>query len=136
MTILPFQLLALDEDAVELADENDDVRGLVVLDANGHRIGEVDDMLVDEAHRRARMLVVASGGVLGLGGHLHLIPVEAVARVSDHVRLQLPRTWCRRPSETDARADPVDYAAVYRRYGCTPFWDQHDTGSSLHEGGW
>lgn len=60
---------------------------MVVLDANGHRVGEVHDILLDEEQRRARLLVVASGGVLGLGVHHHLVPVEAVARVSDeHVR--------------------------------------------------
>ena len=59
MTTLPFRLLPLEEGQVGLAAATDDVRGLVVLDANGHRVGEVEDLIVDEAERRARLLVRA-----------------------------------------------------------------------------
>ena len=136
MTTLPIQLLSLNEGAIDLADDTDDIRGLVVLDANGHRIGEVDDMLIDEAQQRARMLVVASGGVLGLGAQRHLVPVEAVARVSDHVRLQHSADTVPKTHDIDARVDPGDYAAVYSHYGYTPFWDPNHTGSYLHEPRW
>lgn len=129
MTTPPIRLLSLDAGAIALADDIGDVRGLVVLDANGHRIGEVDDMLVDEAQQRVRMLVVASGGVLGLGAHRHLVPVEAIARVSDHVRLQLSADMVPKTHSVDDLTDPADYAAVYSQYGCTPFWDANQTGS-------
>lgn len=136
MTTLPIQLLSLNEGAIDLADDTDDIRGLVVLDANGHRIGEVDDMLIDEAQQRARMLVVASGGVLGLGAQRHLVPVEAVARVSDHVRLQHSADMVSKTHNIDAQVDPGDYAAVYSHYGYTPFWDPNHTGSYFHEPRW
>lgn len=136
MTTRPIHLGSLDEGQVALADDNDDVRGLVVLDANGHRIGEVDDIVVDEEQRRARLLVVASGGVLGLGAQRHLVPVEAVARVSDHVRLQHSADMVPKSHEIDAQVDPADYAAVYSHYGYTPFWDSDDTGSYFHEPRW
>lgn len=136
MTTLPFHLLPLDEGRVSLADHSDDVRGLVVLDANGHRVGEVEDLMVDQAERRARLLVVASGGVLGLGAHRHLIPVEAVARVSDHVRLHLAEEAVPKNEDADSALDHGDYAAIYSRYGCTPFWDATYTSPYFHDRRW
>lgn len=128
MSTLPFHLLPLAEGEVSLADDSDDVRGLVVLDANGHRVGEVDDLMVDHAERRARLLVVVSGGVLGLGAQRHLVPVEAVARVSDHVRLHLPKEAVPTSEDADSALERGDYAAIYSRYGWHPV-----LGRDLHQ---
>lgn len=136
MTTLPFHLLPLHEDEVALAEDDDDVRGLVVLDASGHRVGEVDDILVDDAERRARLLVVASGGVLGLGAHRHLVPVEAVARVSDHVRLHHTEDAVAPTEELDGVLEGGDCSAVYERYGCTPSWDSPHTSTYFHDRRW
>ena len=133
MTTLPVHLLRLDEGQVTLADESDDVRGLVVLDANGHRVGEVDDLVVDGAERRARLLVVASGGVLGLGAHRHLVPIEAVARVSDHVRLHHAEEAVPQAEDADSVLERGDFAAVYGRFGCTPFWDATSSSPYFHD---
>jgi sporulation protein YlmC with PRC-barrel domain len=133
----PTPLVSLEQGAIDLATDADDVRGLVVLDSSGHRVGEVDDILVDEEHRRARMLVVASGGVLGLGAHRRLVPVEAVARVSDHVRLHHVEASVLHGEDQDgASLEPRDSAAVYRSYGCTPYWDPAHTTASFHERQW
>ena len=108
-----------------------------MLDVSGHRVGEVDDIIVDEEQRRARLLVVASGGVLGLCAHRHLVPVEEVARVTDHVRLNHSEdAVLREENLEDAASGPIDVAAVYARYGCTPFWDPAYTGSYFHERQW
>lgn len=136
MTTLPVHLLTVDESQLGLADDADDVRGLVVLDANGHRVGEVEDLLVDRAERRARLLVVASGGVLGLGAHRHLVPVEAVARVSDHVRLHHADDVLPPDMDSDAALARGDYEAIYRHYGCTPFWDATYAGTYFHDRRW
>jgi sporulation protein YlmC with PRC-barrel domain len=136
MTTLPFRLLPLQEGQVDLAAAADDVRGLVVLDANGHRVGEVDDLIVDEAERRARLLVVASGGILGLGAQRHLVPVEAVAHVSDHVRLQHSGQAVPRTEDADSSIERGDYAAIYASYGCTPFWEATNSNSYFHDRQW
>jgi sporulation protein YlmC with PRC-barrel domain len=135
MATLPIHLLSLEEGEVALADDEDDVRGFVVLDANGHRVGEVNDVMVDDDQWRARLLVVASGGVLGLGAHRHLMPVDAVARVTDRVRLQHSADMVQQ-YDADALSDPADYAAVYSHYGYTPFWDPAHTGSYFHDRRW
>lgn len=135
MTTPQFQMMALSEGRVTLAHEADDVRGLVVLDGSSHRLGEVDDLVVDDEQRRARLLVVASGGVLGLGAHRHLVPVEAVARVAaDHVRLNRSDIDVLAGAEHEAsRVDPGDYVPAYEHYGCTPFWEQARPASYLAE---
>ena len=136
MTTLPIHLLPLDEGQVGLAHESDDVRGLVVLDANGHRVGEVDDLIVDQAERRARLLVVSSGGVLGLGAHRRVFPVEAVAHVGEHVRLHHAEEMVPTDMDSDAVLARGDYASVYRRYGCTPFWEAAYAGTYFHDRQW
>ena len=107
-----------------------------MLDANGHRVGEVDDLVVDQDERRARLLVVASGGVLGLGAHRHLVPVEAVARVSDHVRLHHDEGSVPPDEDSDAVLARGDYASIYERYGCTPFWEAAYAGTYFHDRRW
>ena len=136
MTALPIHLLVLGEGRISLAHDSDDVRGRVVLDANGHRVGEVDDLIVDQAERRARLLVVVSGGVLGLGAHRHLVPVEAVAHVSDHVRLHRSEEALPKNKDADSALERDDYASIYGRYGCIPFWDATYTSPYFHDRRW
>ncbi len=117
-------LVALGDSDLVLADEDEDVRGKRVLDPNGHRVGQVDEIVVDEDERRARLLVVASGGILGMGKDKRLVPVEAIARVSDDVHLHRTHEDVHEGAEYDpALADPPGYAEVYDYYGYPPFWD-------------
>ena len=64
--------------------------GMVVVDANRHRLGEVEDLVVDD-EGRVRLLSVVSGGVLGLDTRTRAIPIEAVTRVDDRVHVDLYR---------------------------------------------
>jgi len=118
------ELLPLTDDRMSLAEEQDDVRGMTVLDVREHRVGEVEEILVDSVDRRARLLVVASGGILGIGEHKRLVPVDAVSRVRAHVRLE--RSDLHVASGFDYDPDlpgPVDYRPVYSYFGYTPFWE-------------
>ena len=127
-------MVALGDSDLVLANAGDDVRGMNVLDPNGHRIGEVDEIVVDEEERRARLLVVASGGILGLGEHKRLVPVEAVARVDQDVRLHYTHQDVREGAEYDPElADPPDYAGVYNYYGYAPFWHVGYTRPYFHD---
>jgi sporulation protein YlmC with PRC-barrel domain len=60
--------------------EHEDIRGRKVMDQDGNEIGKVDDLLVDPRQRRVRFIQVTSGGFLGIGGTMLLVPVEAVTR--------------------------------------------------------
>lgn len=123
MTTDQIGMVALGDSDLVLANEDDDVRGMAVLDTNGLRVGEVDEIVVDEEDRRARLLVVTSGGILGLGKEKRLVPVDAIARVSDDVHLHQTHDDVRTGAAYDPElADPPDYAEVYGHFGYSPFW--------------
>ena len=123
MTAGQIGMVALGDSDLVLANEDDDVRGRRVLDPNGHRVGEVDEVVVDEEERRVRLLIVTSGGILGLGVDKRLVPVEAVARVREDVHLHQTHDDVRAGAEYDpALTDPPDYAGVYAHYDYVPFW--------------
>jgi osmotically-inducible protein OsmY/sporulation protein YlmC with PRC-barrel domain len=60
--------------------DDQDIRGRTVIDQNGNEIGKIDDLLMDPQTRRIRFLQVTSGGFLGIGGTMMLIPVQAISR--------------------------------------------------------
>lgn len=115
-------LVTLKDSDLMLTHAEDDVRGLSVVDAEGAPVGEVDDLVVDEEERRARFLVVTSGGLLGLGKTKRFVPVDTVTDVDEVVHVE------RSGVEVDAlEFDPElqpwpDLEGVYRAYGYAPFW--------------
>ncbi len=116
-------MVGLGQADVALADPADDVRGMSVLDFEGHRVGEVEEIVVDEEERRARLLVVVSGGLLGFGETKSLVPVEVIEHVGDHVRLGQTAQEVRDAGEYDPElVDAPDYQTVYSVYGIMPFW--------------
>jgi sporulation protein YlmC with PRC-barrel domain len=130
-------LLPVGGSDLDLADEQDDVRGMTVVDVRDHRVGQVDEILMDPDERRARLLVVASGGVLGLGEHRRLVPVEAVARVRATVRLERSDLHVESGFEYDpVQPGPVDYAPVYSYFGYVPFWEEGCPTPYFHDRRW
>jgi sporulation protein YlmC with PRC-barrel domain len=118
------ELVPLGTGGLTLAEDQDDVRGMPVMDVRDHRVGEVEEILVDPEQRRARLLVVASGGVLGLAQHHRLVPVDAVSRVHGAVRLERSDLHVESGFDYDPEPPgPVDYRPVYSYFGYTPFWE-------------
>ncbi len=72
-------LIRLSDTDFDVPDDQD-IRGRTVIDQNGNEIGKIDDLLMDTQTRRVRFLQVTSGGFLGIGGKMLLIPVEAIGR--------------------------------------------------------
>ena len=68
-----------------LADPNEDIRGRKVFDRDGTQFGKVDEVFLDTGERRARVISVRSGDILGIGGKRYLIPVEAITVNGDRV---------------------------------------------------
>jgi sporulation protein YlmC with PRC-barrel domain len=128
------EMAYLRHSGLELACSADDVRGMVVVDPNGHRLGHVDDLVIDASDRRARLLAVVSGGIGGLAPSECLIPVETVTKVDDRVHVdrdhQDVHALLRRSGGGDEFGDepstaPVErpsFGVVYARCGVTPFW--------------
>jgi sporulation protein YlmC with PRC-barrel domain len=119
------QMVHLGGSHLALARGSDDVRGMVVVDQNGYRVGEVEDLVIDAQERRARLLVVVSGGLAGLRASRRLIPVETVARVDDRVRIGRTCLDHRTPGSVTAteREDISSISELYARYDVLPFWD-------------
>lgn len=109
----------------EYAEE--DVRGREAYSLDGEKIGEVEDLLVDPRRLKARFLVVASGGFLGIGEHRTLIPIEAVSGIAesrvtiDHLREQIAAAPVYDPHLEFAQ--PYLYE-VYEHYGRVPKPDE------------
>src|SRR5919112_3103153 len=60
------------------ANPKDDLRGKDVYDAQGQRIGSVEDLYIDPQERQVHFLEVGAGGFLGIREKRLLVPVEAV----------------------------------------------------------
>jgi sporulation protein YlmC with PRC-barrel domain len=120
---------------LELADPADDVRGFALVTPYGHRLGAVEDLVIDPHEQRARLLSVVSGGILGLGASERLIPVEAVTKVDD--RVHVDRAQIDEDDDARHRGEPgpeakgsyqpaltesTPFGDVYQRYGVMPFW--------------
>ncbi|MFC4852686.1 PRC-barrel domain-containing protein [Actinophytocola glycyrrhizae] len=117
-------LVRLDDTDLALADSGDDVRGRTVVDANGDEVGEVDGLIVDLDERRVRLLQVASGGFLGIGKQMVLVPVDAVTAVDDTVHIGAEREHVARGPAYDPELvlDPTTTTGFYDYYGFAPYW--------------
>ncbi len=76
-------LVRLDDSDFVPANPENDVRGKDVYDAQGQRMGSVDDLYIDRKEREVRFLEVGAGGFMGIGQKSFLVPVEAVTRVTE-----------------------------------------------------
>ncbi len=113
-----------DSSDLVLACADDDVRGHIVVDLQGHRVGEVDDLVVDQRERRVRLLVVASGGLQGLGRTCHLLPVDAVTNVGDSIQVETTHEHVHAAEHHLGVMRPPRYEQAYRHFGYLPFWEK------------
>ncbi len=65
-----------------VSSSDEDIRGRMAKDKDGHDLGTIEGLLIDEAERKVRFMEVGSGGFLGLGESKSLIPVEAILRMT------------------------------------------------------
>lgn len=102
-----------------------DVRGRQVKDNNGDGIGKVADLLVDDQEHKVRFLLVEHGGFLGFGETRSLIPVDAVAKVTEHevfVDQSRERVAAAPGYAPDLVDDRAHQASIYNHYGYTASW--------------
>lgn len=118
------KLLKLTDSNLTVASTEDDIRGRKVLDSSGEEIGHVDDLFIDEAEEKVRLLQVASGGFLGLGETKFIIPIDAIRRIDDenvHIDQSRERV-AGAPSYDPELEDDSYYNNVYGYYGYLPYW--------------
>jgi hypothetical protein len=65
-----------------VSSSDEDIRGRMAKDKDGHDLGTIEGLLIDDAERKVRFMEVGSGGFLGLGESKSLIPVEAITRMT------------------------------------------------------
>ena len=94
-----------------LADPREDVRGWKVRDRDNRDFGKVDDVYLDPSERRARFISVKSGDILGIGGHRHLIPVEALTIEGDDVVVNATTDQINEGPRIDPNRQDLDPAA-------------------------
>lgn len=76
-------LRSLSDTDLTVSTSAEDVRGRTVKDKDGKEIGKVDDLLIDESDDKIRFMRVESGGFLGIGETKVLIPIDAIAQITD-----------------------------------------------------
>lgn len=116
-----------------LANPAEDIRGRVVRDGYGDKIGCVDDLMMDEHERKLRFICVKSWGLPGLGTNRFLIPVDAITRVSsDDVLVDRDLDQIAAAPEYEPDGVDADYMTrLYDYYGYSPFWMEGSMPSSL-----
>src|SRR5689334_1984261 len=78
--------------AADLENLDEDLAGRTVHDRMGEEIGTVEDELIDPRRLRAPFMLVAWGGLLGIGRQERLIPMELIDRAeSEAVYLSCDR---------------------------------------------
>ena len=122
------------------ANPEDDVRGKDVYDAQGQRIGGVEDLYIERKEREVRFLEVGAGGFLGIGEKRFLVPVEAVTQVTeDRVTIEPERTQkVEGPAPFDTKVAPPPAAEERRAddYASPPYGDTGRTAERLDMGGY
>ena len=118
------------------ANPEDDLRGKAVYDAQGQRVGGVEDLYIDRQEREVRFLEVGAGGFLGIGEKNYLVPVEAVVEVAeDRVTIEPGRTEKVEgpaPFNTKVAPPPTDDRRA-EDYASLPYGKAE--GSAEHRGG-
>ncbi len=119
-------LSALSDSSQTIENPEDDLRGRNVKDKDGHAVGRVDDLLIDDEQGKVRFLRVEHGGLLGFGATQSFVPVDAISRIADK------EVFIDHSREHVADAPPYDpelvdklpfYNSLYGYYGYLPFWN-------------
>jgi len=120
-------LVKLSETNLVLEDSSQDVRGRKVVDKNGVKIGEIEDLLIDSQQRKVRFLQAWEGGygVLHLGKQRFLIPVDAITFIdSDNVYIDQTGERIAEVAVYDPNvvSEQTYWEELYGRYGYAPYW--------------
>ena len=100
-----------------------------VKDADGKKLGKVDEIMIDIPSGRVAYAVMSFGGFLGMGDKLFAVPWSALQVDEDEkcFILDVDRSVLERaPGFNKDRwpdmADPSWGTQVYRHYGVEPYW--------------
>lgn len=125
MTSQSSTLSKLSDSGQTVTPSGDDIRGRTVKDKDGHGLGKVHDLLIDDKEHKVRFLLVEHGGFLGLGQTKSFIPIDAITEITaDEVVINHTRKHVAGapPYDPDIVLDGVYPTDIYRHYGYNPYW--------------
>jgi sporulation protein YlmC with PRC-barrel domain len=107
------------------------VLGTNVEDASGHKIGEVEDVILDKGSNRIMFAVLSFGGFLGMGEKYHPVPWASLdydedrnSYVVDYSKEQLQAAPAGSVEELTAD-DGLNFRdRTYAYYKADRYWDQ------------
>ncbi len=108
-----------------VADVQSDIRGRHVLDKDGHTIGKVDELLLDDKEHKVRSFELSSGGFLGLGAAKSFIPIDAITSITDgdvHIDRTAENVEGAPDYDPALVNEPRFLESTYGYYGYTPYW--------------
>jgi hypothetical protein len=88
-------------------------------------LGKVHDLLIDDQQHKARFLLVAHGGFLGLGDAKSFIPVDAITEITENqIRIEHTHEHVAAAPSYDPSliAERSYHRSVYDHYGYQPYW--------------
>lgn len=118
-------LVSLNDTDLTTQSPNEDIRGRDVFDADGEKIGHVNDLLLDQEEQRVRFFEVGHGGFLGLGEKRIIIPVDTITGIAeDGVHIDRSREVVAQSPTYDPELarEPDYYSPFYGHYGVAPYW--------------
>lgn len=99
--------------------------GLEVRDSGGERIGEIRDILLDTRRELLAYAVIATGGLLGIGDEVVVVPWRYLSVREGEKTVLIPLTrekLARTPRRTSDQSDEEFARAVEKFYGIPPYW--------------
>ena len=118
------QLVRLRDTDRTISRSDEDIRGRMAKDKDGHDLGTIEGLLIDEVERKVRFMEVGSGGFLGMGESKSLIPVEAITHLEPdavyigHTREHVAGAPTYDPDLVETRPDY--FFNLYPYYGYQP----------------
>ena len=116
----------LTSSGLELDDPSRDIRGRDISDRDDNMVGTVSELLIDPTQRIPRMLVLETGGLLGMGKKQYLVPLEAVQDDGGQLHMQWHKDEITNEPEyrpADGEEEELQYVQVYAAYDIRPYWE-------------
>jgi sporulation protein YlmC with PRC-barrel domain len=111
--------------------------GMNIQDPSDKKLGDVDDVVVDDTSGRVAYVVLSFGGFLGMGDKLFAIPWHALRpdfKNADKMVLDVPKDKLQAAPGFDKKnwpnmADRTWGEEVHKYYGQRPYWDETNPNS-------
>ncbi|MHB8764041.1 MAG: PRC-barrel domain-containing protein [Deferrisomatales bacterium] len=106
----------------------DKINGMQVKNAAGEDLGEVQQILIDADQGRIAYVILASGGVLGVGEDQYIVPFSSLRQNAsgEHFTLNMDTQKLKDgPKYAERRLDDPKFGQqVHSYYGVSPYWTE------------